>query len=496
MRLKSLYTIIIFLVSFVTKVTGQPDTESPVSPVLDLVTVNQLTGYSEISWTASSSPDVTGYVVYEYINNEGYSLDTIHNPLITSYIHNNLKSSELSVSYVVAAFDSAGNISPLSNFLNTVFLTASLDTCNKKIELDWNNYPSDPRQVESYTVLYSVNEGIYSEAGTIPGDKSSFSIDDFSLDVQYCFIIRADLEGGVFSLSNKACVNTRMQKPPQWINADFATVTQENDILLSFKIDPLSEITEYILERKTGTSGSFQEIEYFPDETESLLYTDTDADISKINYYRLSAVNSCDVAITISNVASNIVLSLQKIENELHLAWNPYKEWNGIVDSYKLLINTRGTYEERYTISSYDTAFAIAYSDLMYDVTGQEVCFIIKAYETANPYGVYGESSSSCICTPVTERITVPNLFTPDEDLVNDLFSPVLSFTPAEYQLIITDLKRRRIFTTRDYAEKWDGTENGVPVSEGVFLWFLNVTEPSGDKVIKTGTVTVYRSQK
>ena len=154
MRLKSLYTIIIFLIAFVTKVTGQPDTESPVSPVLELVTVNQVTGYSEISWTASSSPDVTGYVVYEYINDEGYSLDTIRNPLITSYIHNNLKSSELSVSYVVAAFDSAGNISPLSNCLNTVFLTVSLDTCNKKIGIDWNNYPSYPRQVESYTVLY------------------------------------------------------------------------------------------------------------------------------------------------------------------------------------------------------------------------------------------------------------------------------------------------------------------------------------------------------
>jgi len=496
MRLKSLYTIIILLISSAIKVMGQPDTESPVSPVLELVTVNQLTGYSEISWTASSSPDVTGYVVYEYRKNEGYSLDTIHNPLITSYIHNNLKSSELSVSYVVAAFDSAGNISPLSNFLNTVFLTASLDTCNKKIGLDWNNYQSYPRQVESYTVLYSVNGGIYSEAGEIPGDSSCFSLDDFSLDAQYCFIIRTDIEGDVFSLSNKACLNTIMQKPPQWINADFATVTQQNDILLSFKIDPWSEITEYILERKTGASGSFQEIEYFPDEAELLLYTDTDADISEINYYRLSAVNSCDVAITISNVASNIVLSLERIENELHLAWNPYKEWNGIVDSYKLLINTSRTYEERYTISSYDTAFTIAYSDLMYDVTGQEVCFIVKAYETANPYGVYGESSSSSVCTPVTERITVPNLFTPDEDLVNDLFGPVLSFTPVEYQLIITDLKRRRIFTTRDYSEKWDGTENGVPVSEGVYLWFLNVTEPSGNKVIKNGTVTVYRSQK
>ena len=496
MKIKTLYTIIFFLSLSAMKIYGQPDIEPPISPVMDLVTVNQLSGYAQISWTASPSTDVTGYVVYEYIKNEGYSLDTINNPLITSYIHNNLKSSELSVSYVVAAFDNAGNISPLSNFLNTVFLSAVLDTCNKVIRLEWNSYPSYPRVVESYTVLYSENGIVYNEAGKIPGDSCYFSLSDFSFDAEYCFIIRADLEGVVSSLSNKTCLNTTMQKPPLWINADYATVTSENNILLSFKIDPLSEISEYVLERKAGVTGSFVEIEYFTDVAESLSYTDTEAEISEIYYYRLSAVNSCDVAITTSNVSSNIVLSLETIENELNLTWNLYKEWNGSVDRYHMLINTGGVYEERYTISPYDTTFTILYSDLMYEVTGQEVCFMIKAYEGVNPYGISGESSSSYVCTPIVERITVPNLFTPDEDLVNDLFSPVLSYTPVEYHLIITNLKRRTVFETRHYDEKWDGMEGGVPVPEGVFLWFLNVTEPSGNKEIRTGTVTVYRSKR
>ncbi len=496
MRIISPCIIIIILTSFVVEVTGQPDTNPPLSPVLELVTISQLTGYAEISWTASSSPDVTGYVVYEYINDEGYSLDTIYNPLITDYIHNNLKPSEISVSYVVAAFDTAGNISPLSNFLNTIFLTACLDTCNKNIGLEWNSYPSYPREVNSYTILYSVNEGIYSEAGIIPGDSCSFSLEDFSLDAHYCFIIRANLEGGNYSLSNITCLNTAMQKPPQWINADYATVTPEKNIVLSFNIDPLSEIKNYILERKTELSGSFQQIESFTDVAESLSYTDGDVDISEINYYRLSAVNSCDVAITTSNIATNIVLSLEKNENDISLTWNPYKEWKGLVSSYGLFINTGAEYEEKYTISSYDTLFTMQYSNLMYVVTGEDICFIIKAYETANPHGISGESSSSSVCIPVTERITVPNMFTPDENLINDFFSPVFSFTPVEYHLLITDLRRRNIFETRDHTVKWDGTENGIPVPEGVFLWFLNVTEPSGNKVTKTGTVTVYRSKR
>jgi len=51
-----------------------------------------------------------------------------------------------------------------------------------------------------------------------------------------------------------------MQRPPQWINADYATVNSENKISLSFTIDPLSEMTHFSLERKIGTSGIFQEI--------------------------------------------------------------------------------------------------------------------------------------------------------------------------------------------------------------------------------------------
>ena len=496
MRIKSIYIIAVFLSSFLAGASGQPDIDPPLSPVLQLVTVNQMTGYAEISWTASSSPDVTGYVIYEYINDEGYSLDTIHDPLITYYTHNSLKPSDLSVSYVVAAIDTADNISPLSNFLNTVFLTAMLDTCNKNIELEWNSYPSYPRMVNSYTILYKVGDGDYSEAGIIPGDSSGFSLEDFILDVNYCFVIRANLEGGYYSMSNKTCINTTMKRPPQWINADYATVTSENNILISFTIDPLSEISDYILERKTGSAGSFEEIESFADIGGSLSYTDTETDISEINYYRLSAVNSCDVAITRSNIASNIILSLVKDENDISLIWNPYKEWNGIVNNYNLFINTGEGYKEEYTISSYDTLFTLSYSDLMYDVKDREICFIIKAYETANPYGIYGESSSSSVCTPAVERIMVPNLFTPDEDLINDLFSPVFSFTPTEYHFLITDLKRNKVFETRDHNVRWDGKKNGVPVPEGVFLWFLDVMEPSGNEVRKTGTVTIYRNKR
>jgi CHU_C Type IX secretion signal domain len=492
MKIRGLYIIIIILVSTM-RISCQTDVNPPASPVLNLVSVGQATGFSEISWTRSSSPDVSGYVVYSYINDEGYAIDTIHNPLISSYIHTSLISSELSRSYVVAAIDSAGNISPLSNVLNTIFTTAVLDSCTGKIEIKWNSYPSYPRQVQGYTILYSVNGGNYLEAGTTSKDINSYTLSDFSFNAMYCFIVRANLEGSCFSLSNKKCLSTKMQRPPKWINADYATIVPDNEILLSFTIDPGSEIKSYILEKKTGVSGSFEQIYRFSDNAESFLYTDAEADTKKVNYYRLSAINNCNVPVTVSNIASNIVLSLNRDQNDINLTWNPYKSWNGIIGSYGLSVKAGNQYEERYTILPGDTTFTVSYSDLMYEVTGAEVCFMIRAYETSNPYGVSGESRSSEICTPVTEIITVPNVFTPDNNLINDFFIPVLSFTPVEYHLVITDLKRRVLFETRDYTQMWDGTKNGYPVPEGIFMWFLEVRTPSGKSISRTGTVSVIR---
>jgi gliding motility-associated-like protein len=131
----------------------------------------------------------------------------------------------------------------------------------------------------------------------------------------------------------------------------------------------------------------------------------------------------------------------------------------------------------------------------MYEVTQPEVCFMIRAFEISNPYTSDGESSSQIVCTPITERITVPTVFTPDNNSVNDLFRPVLSYTPLSYKLVITDMKRRTVFETTDFNESWDGSNNGVPQPEGVYMWFLKAKTPSGREVTRTGTVTIVHNR-
>jgi gliding motility-associated-like protein len=495
MSIKFFHLSFLLMVLTVFRITGQVDDQRPESPVLDLVNVDGPTGNVEISWSPSPSPDVAGYVIYLYKNNLGYELDTIYDPAVRSYLRTGSGSGYYSESFVVTAIDSAGNISPLSNPLSTIYSTASIDTCNKLIEVKWNSYTSIPKQVTNYSLLYSVNGGSFTEIEQAAPGKTSILLNDFTVDAQYCFIIRANLAGGYTSGSNKTCLQTKMQRAPDWINADYATVVPGNEILLSFKIDPLNEIRTFDLERKTGSSGDFEKIWQFTNNSGTLLYNDANADISKVNYYKLKAINNCNIPATISNIASNIVLALNINEDEIKLSWNHYRTWNGTISSYKLYVSTGGILEERNSVSSGDTVFTFSYSDLMYEVSAGEVCFLIKAVEASNPYGVNGESRSSVICTPVIEKITVPNIFTPDNNSVNDFFRPVLSFTPLSYKLIINDLKRKIVFETIDFTKEWDGTMNGSPLADGVYLWFLKVRTPSGKDIIRSGTITIMHNR-
>ncbi|HBE41846.1 MAG TPA: hypothetical protein DDW27_11700 [Bacteroidales bacterium] len=497
-------TLYIILMAISTGISGQTDFIPPDPPLLNLVTINELTGVIDLSWEISPSTDVAGYIIYYYYYDPqyqggGYSaeiIDTVWGGATTFHSISRPFTSFRYEYYVVSAFDNSGRgAGKFSNALGTIFLQSAIDTCNNKIRLYWNNYRSEPDSLSNYSIFRSVGNSVFNEIAHNIRD-TVFFYEDFENDLNYCFKIKANLESKKVSVSNKSCLLTKMQRPPYWINADYATVGEDNIINLSFSIDPLSEINSYRLERKTGNETSFKQIHQFLSATGSLLYTDAGADIGRVNYYRLAAINNCGIPVLCSNIASNIVLSVIQDKDEINLKWNGYREWNGGVGSYSLMMDTGEGYREAGTTFPADTLFNIKYSDIMYEVSGREVCFILKAYEGSNPYADPGTSLSQKLCIGVMEVITVPDTFTPDGNGINDFFYPVLSFTPENYHLLITDMRRRKIFESRNFMEKWDGSYNGGILPEGVYLWFLRAKAPSGNTISKTGTITLINNRK
>jgi gliding motility-associated-like protein len=497
MRIWRTNIIVSLLWLFQLTASSQTTCTNPLPPALTSVSVQPETGFTDFTWTLSPSADIAAYLIYSYYNEGGIPrgdiIDTIWDPAAITYTYKSTISNYFSVSFVIAAFRIPSCTSPFSNVINTLFSNASIDTCNKKILITWNSYPSVPKNVTDYSILVSVNGGSYTEAGKAGSEKNSFILSEFTNDADYCFVVRANIEGGIFSTSNKTCLSTKMQKPPDWINADYATVNENNYINISFSVDPLSEIKTFRLERKTEVETDFQAITQIEPVNGLIRFTDKTADPYKKNYYRLLAVNNCGNPVVSSNLSCNIVSNLEKNGNIISLKWNSYRFWLGEVSKYKVYINTGNGFHEQADVPDTDTVYTLNYSSVMYDITGSNLCFYISASETANPHGITGETGSAATCTEIIELITVPNAFTPNNDLTNDLFKPVFSFTPSDYHMVITDRKNNILFESRDQMEEWDGKQNGNTLPQGVYLWLLKVKTPSGKQVSRSGTVTIIK---
>lgn len=70
-------------------------------------------------------------------------------------------------------------------------------------------------------------------------------------------------------------------------------------------------------------------------------------------------------------------------------------------------------------------------------------------------------------CEP---QFFVPNTFTPDGDGVNDLFGPD-GYNIASVEMSIFNRWGELIFTGKDATAFWDGSVNGQPVQDGVYVW-------------------------
>lgn len=490
---------IAFLIIF-TRSSGlsQVNCTVPLPPVLTSVSVVPESGNVVLHWNASPSDNISSYIIYYYSpENQGWIAldDTIWNPSARSYTYNSQVANRKSMRFVAAAYRNSlitggeGCPSKLSNELNTIYSESAIDTCNKQISLKWNGYNDNPLHVTGYDILASVNGNPFSIVHHSDKDARSYTVSEFTTASNYCYSIRASLDDGTYSSSNKTCLSTAMQRPPDWINADYATVDENQNIELAFTIEQSSEIKSFILEKSTG-SGPYIKLTEAISANNRVMYTDQKPDLSKIYYYRLSAVNGCKVPVTVSNVVSNIVLNYEQYSGKLLLSWNQSGILPGEIVSYNVFMDTGTGFNEQSSIIS-DTVQSVELKDIIYEISSDKLCFFVEANESGNPYGLNNQSKSATICEDIIENITVPNLFTPDNDLKNDRFRPVLSFTPIDYKLVISDRHGKTVFQTSDFLEEWDGS--GGSGSENVFLWFLKLKSPSGKSYTRTGTVTLIR---
>jgi hypothetical protein len=116
----------------------------PLSPTLNIVSVDLVTGAIQLSWAASNSPDATGYEVYQVISGTPSIVATPNGAATTTFNYIGGSPQTQSEAFRVATKDSCNKISNASLVHKTIYLQTSLNICLRQINLSWTNYVNMP----------------------------------------------------------------------------------------------------------------------------------------------------------------------------------------------------------------------------------------------------------------------------------------------------------------------------------------------------------------
>lgn len=90
--------------------------------------------------------------------------------------------------------------------------------------------------------------------------------------------------------------------------------------------------------------------------------------------------------------------------------------------------------------------------------------------------------------------IAVPSAFTPNGDGLNDYLYPINAYKARDLSFSVYNRFGQRLFFTRNWLNKWDGTFKGQRADTGTYVWILTYTRTDTNrKVEQKGTTILIR---
>ncbi|MCF8416022.1 MAG: gliding motility-associated C-terminal domain-containing protein [Crocinitomicaceae bacterium] len=101
----------------------------------------------------------------------------------------------------------------------------------------------------------------------------------------------------------------------------------------------------------------------------------------------------------------------------------------------------------------------------------------------------FSEPGTPYVLVNLMDALVIPNVFTPNGDGVNDVFS-INGKAITDFNLTIVNRWGNTIFESNDINTSWDGTSNGTPCLDGTYFYILKAKSTSND-YNKHGHVTL-----
>jgi gliding motility-associated-like protein len=123
----------------------------------------------------------------------------------------------------------------------------------------------------------------------------------------------------------------------------------------------------------------------------------------------------------------------------------------------------------------------------------QQIYFTIKLLVRNNALNCT-DSMSKTVTVLNNCYIAVPTAFTPNNDGLNDYFSPNNAIKADNLDFKVFNRWGQLVFHSTDWRSRWDGKLKGIQQQPDIFVWMLSFTHrDTGKQVFQKGTVMLIR---
>lgn len=91
------------------------------------------------------------------------------------------------------------------------------------------------------------------------------------------------------------------------------------------------------------------------------------------------------------------------------------------------------------------------------------------------------------------KQLFIPKGFTPNSDGINDQFLVIADWEVDNFEILIFNRGGGLVFKSSDIHQGWDGTDNNVELSQGVYVYKILYKDQNGDNKILKGTLNLIR---
>lgn len=467
------------------------DLTPPKVPFLDSVSVNP-DGSVTLGWEASTSADATRYVVY-LSGSTNLPIDTIDGRLSTSYTYTNSNASSGSETYVIAAMDSCGNISQLSNNGHkTIFLSLNYNFCARTAMLSWVNYGNLPKGISKYNVYCSINGAAATMLGTT--SANAFSHPNLNPGDTYCYYVKVfNLGDAITANSNVKCILATAPQGPAYVYLRSASVTPEQVVAVTYVIDNSRAYKGATIFRSLD-GISFSQV-FYQASGSGTIHTYVDKDVKAYHqnyYYKLQISDSCGNPGPFSNVAKTTLLKVSNDQENIYyntLSWDDYAGFSGGVQSYNIYRAINGIFNP-VAVDNVPYGTRI-YVDNVEEFSSEQgkFSYYVEAVEGPGNIYSYKDSARSNVADAYVEvNVFVPNAFCPKG--VNKIWMPVAQFVEkTDYKVTVFDRWGGRVFQTSSDTEGWDGSGT----TDEVFVYLVEYKNARGEFIQLKGHLTMVR---